>query len=411
MGSANLEPLTETGSLQMSDDSEKSKSPIKPTSKPTKDAVSETAPIVDGDIQRLLLVASAQNVSDIHLRVGLPPMFRRYGKIIQTNFPEISPQSMQQMAQWLIPERLYAQLKEKRDLDFGVTWNGQRLRVNMLFDMGKMGFVIRLIRSNIPELINLNLPHAIETFPTLNSGLVLFTGPTGCGKSTSLAAIIEQINMRYQKHIVTIEDPAEFIYTSKKSLITQRQLGIDTDSYSMAIRQALRQNPDVMLIGELRDRETAFSAMKAAETGILVFATLHTPDAVQTVNRLIHMFEPDEQPAIRDHLAHILRAVVSQRLYHPLNTEEGRAAVAEVVLVTNTVRDYLIRNEMETLYRLVDESRLGDMQSMNSALYSLYKNHQISMEEALELSNNPISLQNRFQGIYHGTSSMEFQDF
>lgn len=366
---------------------------------------------VEGDIQRLLLVASAQNVSDIHLRVGLPPMFRSYGDIIPTNFPVVSLQSMQQMAQWLIPERLYPALKEKRDLDFGVSWNGQRLRVNMLYDMGRMGFVIRLVRTSIPNLKTLNLPRSIESFPSLSSGLVLLTGPTGCGKSTTLASIIEQININSQKHIVTIEDPVEFIYTSKKSLITQRQLGVDTDSFAMAIRQALRQNPDVMLIGELRDRDTAFSAMKAAETGILVFATLHTPDAVQTLNRLIHMFEPGEQPTIRDHLAHVLRAVVSQRLYHPLNSEDGRAAVAEVVLVTNTVKDYLIRNDLDTLYRLVDESRLGEMQSMNSALYHLFKNNQISMEEALELSNNPILLQNRFQGIYHGTSSMEFGDF
>lgn len=371
---------------------------------------SASAQFMEFDIEKMLLVAMAQNVSDIHLRIGSPPMFRLGADVVPTKFPVITPESMRHIAQQLIPERFKAKLKTSQDIDFGLTWQNQRLRVNLLYELGRIAFVIRLVTPKIPGLESLHLPSVVKQFTELTSGLVLITGPTGSGKSTTLASIIEEINQTSAKHIITLEDPVEYVYRPKKSLITQRQLEIDTESFALGIRQSLRQNPDVLLIGELRDAKTAQQAMKAAETGVLVFSTLHTPDAVQTINRVIHLFEPAERESVRGHLANVLKGVLSQRLYTSLQGG-GRAAVCEVILVNATVQDYIIRNDIDTLYRLVDQSRMNDMQSLNSALYQLYMNKRITQEDALRLSNNPNGLRNRMQGVYHGTSAMEFSDF
>jgi twitching motility protein PilT len=254
------------------------------------------------------------------------------------------------------------------------------------------------------------MPRVVRSFAELSSGLLIIAGPAGSGKSTTLASILHEINRTQRRHIITLEDPVEFIHTPIKSIVTQRQVEVDTPDFATGIRQSLRQTPDVLLIGEMRDRETVLSAIKAAETGALVLTTLHTPDAVQTINRLVHMFDPSEYESVRGHLAHVLRGIIAQRLYK-LESGEGRAAVVEVVSVNTTVKDYILKNDMETLYKLVDQSRLEDMQSLNGALYQLYINKQISMEEALRQSNNPISLQNKFQGIFHGTANYEFEDF
>lgn len=373
-------------------------------------AASVGGSFMDFDIEKMLLVAMAQKVSDIHLRIGAPPMFRLGADIIATKFPVLTPETMRHIAQQLIPERYKAKLKTCQDMDFALTWQKQRLRINLFYELGRIAFVIRLVSPSIPALANLGLPPVIHQFTEMTSGLVLVTGPTGSGKSTTLASLIEEINLNSPRHIITLEDPVEFVYKPKKSLISQRQLEVDTESFSLGIRQSLRQNPDVLLIGELRDRQTALNAMKAAETGVLVFSTLHTPDAVQTINRVIHLFEPDERDSVRNHLATVLRGIISQRLY--TNAQGGgRGAVCEVILVNSTVQDYMVRNDIETLYKLVDQSRLEDMQSLNSALYQLYSNKRITQEEALRLSNNPNGLKNRFQGIFHGTSAMEFSDF
>ena len=371
---------------------------------------SASAQFMEFDIEKMLLVAMAQNVSDIHLRIGSPPMFRLGADVVPTRFPVITPESMRHIAQQLIPERFKAKLKTSQDIDFGLTWQNQRLRVNLLYELGRIAFVIRLVTPKIPSLDSLHLPKVVKHFTELTSGLVLITGPTGSGKSTTMASIIEEINQTSARHIITLEDPVEYVYRPKKSLITQRQLEIDTESFALGIRQSLRQNPDVLLIGELRDAKTAQQAMKAAETGILVFSTLHTPDAVQTINRVIHLFEPAERESVRGHLATVLKGVLSQRLYTNLQGG-GRGAACEVILVNATVQDYIIRNDIDTLYRLVDQSRMDDMQSLNSALYQLYANKRITQEEAIRLSNNPNNLRNRIQGVYHGTSAMEFSDF
>jgi twitching motility protein PilT len=373
-------------------------------------ATAAAAQFMEFDIEKMLLVAMAQNVSDIHIRIGSPPMFRLGSDIVATKFPVVTPESMRHIAQQLIPERFKAKLKDSQDIDFGLTWQNQRLRVNLLYELGRIAFVIRLVTPKIPTLKSLQLPPVVQHFTELTSGLVLVAGPTGSGKSTTLASMIEEINQTSARHIITLEDPVEYVYRPKKSLITQRQLEIDTESFSLGIRQSLRQNPDVLLIGELRDRQTAINAMKAAETGVLVFSTLHTPDAVQTINRVIHLFEPAERESVRHHLATVLKGVLSQRLYTSLQGA-GRAAVCEVITVNSTVQDYMVRNDIDTLYRLVDQSRMDDMQSLNSALYQLYAAKRISQEEAIRLSNNPNGLRNRMQGIYHGTSAMEFTDF
>lgn len=362
------------------------------------------------DVQKLIIIAAAQNVSDIHLRVDSAPIFRVMGDMMPTKFPVITPEIMRQIASWLIPERLIPKLKNNKDFDFAITWHNQRMRVNLLYELGRPAFVIRLIHSRVPLLESLDMPRVVRAFTELSSGLIIVAGPAGSGKSTTLASLIHEINRNHRRHIITLEDPVEFIHQPMKSIVTQRQVEVDTPDFATGIRQALRQTPDVLLIGEMRDRDTVLSAIKAAETGALVLTTLHTPDAVQTINRLVHMFDPSEYESIRGHLAQILKGIIAQRLYK-LESGEGRAAVVEVVSVNTTVKDYILKNDMETLYKLVDQSRLEDMQSLNGALYQLYINKQISIEEALRQSNNPIALQNRFQGVFHGTANYEFEDF
>jgi twitching motility protein PilT len=237
----------------------------------------------------------------------------------------------------------------------------------------------------------------------MDNGLVLVAGAAGCGKSTTLAALLNLINNSQSKHIITLEDPVEFIYKSSKSMVTQRQLGIDTPSFPIGIRSALRQDPDVLLIGEMRDRETALSAIKAAETGSMVFSTLHTSDAIQTISRIIDFFEPHERDAIRLQIANVLRGVVCQKLYH----KRGgivQSAIAEVLITTSTIRDYLLKNQLDEIYALMDEGRLDGMQTMNYALYQLIVNQEITVEEAVKVSNNVLALRQRLKGAYHGTT-------
>ena len=268
--------------------------------------------------------------------------------------------------------------------------------------LGKSALVIRTIPYSIKRVTELTLPESIEQFATLNNGLVLITGPTGSGKSTTIASLIDYININYPKHIITIEDPVEFIFTNKKSIVSQRQVLIDTPTFPDGIKYALRQDPDVIFIGEIRDKETVVAALKAAETGHLVFATIHTNDAIQTVNRIVNMYEPSDRDFVRSQLAAVLRGTVSQKLI-PISNGTGRRPACEVLVVTPTVKDFIEKDKLGEIYELVKKGSFNNMITMNTSLYRLFEQDLITEDIAMSYSDNKNELQQMFRGVFHGT--------
>jgi len=362
-----------------------------------------TEPFIDLDV--FLRMAIAQGVSDIHLRVGQPPVLRKDGDMTRTKLPPLTEEAIIHFTRGIIPERVAPKMKNKTDFDFSFQLDEIcRFRVNVFYEMNRLGLVLRLIPRKIPTLEELGHPTVVSRFADLNKGLVLVTGPTGSGKSTTLAALLNTINRTEYLHIVTLEDPVEYVYQSEKCVVTQRQLALDTDSFPNGIKYALRQDPDVLLIGEMRDRETMMAALHAAETGHLVFSTLHTTDSVQTINRIINAFEPYEREPIRQQIAGVLQGTVSQRLVKRAEGK-GRVAVAEIMVVTPAIRDYIMRDEMGEIYQLLQSDEYEGACSLNHSLHKAWKNNLISAEDALATSENPPELQQLMRGAYHGTAS------
>ena len=355
------------------------------------------------DIITLLKKSVAIKASDVHLHVGERPVIRIDSKINKVDMPILTDEDLEKAYMELIPVHFKDKLNTFFDLDFAYEIKGiSRFRVNLNRQLGKPALVIRTIPYRIKKVAELNLPESIEQFSTLNNGIVLITGPTGSGKSTTIASLIDFININYQKHIITIEDPIEFIFNSKRSIISQRQVFVDTQSFPEGIKYALRQDPDVIFIGEIRDKETVTAALKAAETGHLVFATIHTNDAIQTVNRIINMFEPSDRDFVRNQLAQVLRGTVSQKLL-PLISGPGRRPACEVLVVTPTVKDFIEKDKLEEIYSLVRKGSFNNMITMNASLYQLNVQGYISEDVALEYSDNKPELQQMFRGVYHGT--------
>jgi twitching motility protein PilT len=325
--------------------------------------------------------------------------------MIVTKMPCLSEEELQQFTKKIIPEKILPRLKNKTDFDFSFLMDDVcRFRVNLFYEMGRLGLVMRLITLEIPELDALGHPSVVKRFTTFHKGLVLVTGPTGSGKSTTLAAILNNINIEQSKHIITLEDPVEYLYQSQKSVVTQRQLGLDTDSFPNGIKYALRQDPDVILIGEMRDRETILAALHAAETGHMVFSTLHTTDSVQTIHRIINAFEPYEREPVRHQIAQILQGTLSQRLVKRADGK-GRVAVAEIMMVSPAIRDYILRDEPEEIYQLLKNSAFQDIQSLNHSMYMAVRNELITPDEALSNSENETELQQMLRGAFHGTNT------
>ena len=355
------------------------------------------------DIESFLKKAVAIGASDVHLQVGEYPVVRLNGKIIKVDMPKLTQEELLSICEVLLPPHFKEKVNTYFDLDFAHEIQGcSRFRVNLSRQLGKTALVIRTIPYNIKKIGELNLPESIEQFATLNNGLVLITGPTGSGKSTTIASLIDYINVNYQKHVITIEDPVEFIFTNKKAIVSQRQVLIDTPSFPDGIKYALRQDPDVIFIGEIRDRETVSAALKAAETGHLVFATIHTNDAIQTVNRIVNMFEPSDRDFVRSQLAQVLRGTVSQKLL-PLADGSGRRPACEVLVVTPTVKDFIVKDKLEDIYELVKKGSFNNMITMNASIYRLYEQELITEELAIAFSDNKTELQQMFRGVFHGT--------
>jgi twitching motility protein PilT len=353
-------------------------------------------------IDDLLRLAVEKKASDLHLKVGNNPYVRVDGTLIPLgDMSRVTPEEMLSMAFSMMTNRQKQKFKETAELDmaYGVAGLG-RFRVNVFQQRGNVGMVLRVIPTKIRTIDELNLPKVVDTICEEQRGLVLVTGTTGSGKSTTLASMVDRINTTRSDHVITIEDPIEFLHRDKRSFINQREVEVDTANFSTALRAALRQDPDVILVGEMRDLETIATALLAAETGHLVFSTLHTLDATETIQRIIAVFPPPEQKQIRLQLAGTLKAVVSQRLVRCAD-DKGRVPAVEVMIATGYIRDCIINPEKT---RMIHEaiaagtSQYG-MQTFDQSLYDLYTRNLISFEEALSRASNPDDFKLRVQGI------------
>lgn len=354
-------------------------------------------------IEDFLRQAVSVGASDIHLSEGERPAIRVSGQIMRINVPALSNEDIEFVIRTVSPQNLKDKITRFFDIDFSYEIEGcSRFRVNLSHQLGKTAMAFRVIPYYIRTFEDLMVPPNIKQFAEFNNGLVLVTGPTGSGKSTTIASLIDYINMNSAKHIVTIEDPVEYIFTNKKSIVSQRQLLIDTPSFSDGVKYALRQDPDVIFIGEIRDRETIESALNAAETGHLVVSTIHTNDAVQTVSRIINLFESSDRAYIRDQISANLRGTIAQKLV-PSIDGKSRFPALEVLFVTSTVKDFIHKDELGQIYELVKNGSFNNMMTMNMSLYKLYKDGKISKETALEYSDNKQEIEQMLRGVYHGT--------
>lgn len=354
------------------------------------------------DIKTFLKISVNQGASDIHLRYGSAPMIRKNGLILKSKYKPLNQNDIEKIKAEIIPETLRNEIDKHYDFDFSFEVEDvARFRVNLLHELGHTGFVLRAIPFAVPAIDKLYLPPVLKEFTSYNSGLVLVTGPTGSGKSTTLAAMLDYLNEKNQKHVVTLEDPVEFMYTNKKSVFTQRQLGVDIDTFPNGLKYALRQDPDVIFIGEMRDAETISSALKAAETGHLVFSTLHTMGAVQTINRIINAFEPYARDAIRLQIASTLRGTIAQKLVRTSDSKT-RVPATEILVVTPAIRDYIIKDQIDDIYQLQKEGSFDGMMTMDMSLYRLVKAGLITQESALHASDTANELEQMLKGSYHG---------
>lgn len=356
-------------------------------------------------IVKFLKEAVALKASDEHIMVGQPPYIRKNGFIIKTSLKPLTKEEVDSAILEIVPTAIRDEILTQCDVDFVYEIKGvSRFRVNYNRQIGQPGLVIRNIPYKVPELEELALPNILSSLVNHPNGIILVTGPTGCGKSTTIASLINLINTKTSKHVVTIEDPIEYVFECNKSIVSQRQIGIDTTSFEDGIKYALRQDPDVIFIGEIRDKDTMSAALKASETGHLVLSTLHTNDAVQTINRIVNLFEESNRYLIRKQLAETLRATIAQKLVYSEKLKK-RFPACEVMVVTPTIKDYLIKDNPEEIYTLLRDNTVDDMISMNMSFAMLVENGCITEEEALAASNDVPELEKIFRGVYQGTKS------
>ncbi len=333
-------------------------------------------------MDELLETTIARDASDLHLVVGLPPTLRIDGQLVPlVNKPTLDPDTISKMVSSLLNEEQKNILEKNRELDFSYAYgNKGRFRINAFHEKNSLACALRLIPSKIRTIKELNLPLIIEDFTKHSQGFVLVTGPTGHGKSTTLASLIEKINQERSCHIVTIEDPIEYIHTHKKAIIAQREIHTDTHSFARALRSVLREDPDVVLIGEMRDLETIAAALTIAETGHLVFATLHTNTAAQTVDRIVDVFPPHQQPQVRVQLSQILLGIISQRLLPKIGG--GRMVAAEVLFTNPAVRNLIRENKSYQITNVIQTGKEEKMISLDKTLAKLVQKGKVTLDEA-----------------------------
>lgn len=344
----------------------------------------------NSDVSSYLNYAVEKGASDIHLTVGLPANVRIDGKLMPIpDAPVISEAMAKELISSFTPEDMLVSLKQKREIDFSFGYQDMRFRANVYYQKGTLSVSLRLIPKLIRQFKDLGLPPILERFTEHSQGFVIITGPTGSGKSTTLAALIDKINAEKSKHIVTIEDPIEYVFEHKKSLVSQREVGSDTNSFARALRSALREDPDVVLIGEMRDLETIEAALTLAETGHLVFTTLHTNSSAQTADRIINVFPPHMQQQISSQLASVLLGVVSQRLIPKVNG--GRALAAEIMVANNAIKTLIREGKTYQIPNVIQTSASEGMISLDKVLAEYVSRGDISLEEALNYAIDPKS--------------------
>ena len=330
--------------------------------------------------------------SDLHLTAGSPPMVRERGKLHPLDYPVLTPQAVREIVYSILSDEQRKRLENDWQIDFAYSIpNKARFRVNAFYQRASVGAAFRLIPDQMPNLDSLGLPPTIKELTHKPRGFVLVTGPTGSGKSTTLAAMLDLINKERSEHIMTVEDPIEFLHRHQRCIVNQRELGSDAQSFAMALKAALRQDPDVILVGEMRDLETISTALTAAETGHLVFATLHTQDTAQTVDRIVDVFPPEQQQQVRVQLSVTLQGIVTQQL---LPTVDGmsRVCAAEVLVPTPAVRNLIREGKTHQIYSALQTGATHGMQTMDSALAELVRQQKIDRELAEQRSGAPEEL-------------------
>lgn len=345
------------------------------------------------DLVDILVEVLERGASDLHLTVGSPPVIRVSGKLTRMDYPVLSSNDTRDLIYSILSQDQRQRLENEWEIDFSYSVPGRaRFRVNAYFQRNSLGAAFRLIPAQIRNLEELMMPTALHKMAAKPRGFVLVTGPTGSGKSTTLAALIQEINFTREEHIMTIEDPIEFLHRHAKSMVNQREVGTDTKSFNRALKSVLRQDPDVILVGEMRDTETMQTALTAAETGHLVFATLHTQDAPQTIDRIIDVFPPHQQSQIRVQLAATLMGVCTQQLL-PTVDGMGRVPACEILIPTPAVRNLIREAKTHQIYSVMQTGAQYGMQTMDTALADLVRRGKIAKDLALRRSSNPEELE------------------
>jgi twitching motility protein PilT len=345
------------------------------------------------NIKTILENVIEHGASDLHINVGMPPILRRNTELTELDFPAISNEDAKEMVLSMIGPNRYKKFEENKDLDFSTNLDdGHRFRVNAHFQRDTIAIAFRVIPNQIPMIDDLHLPPIVRELTDLPRGLVLVTGHTGSGKSTSLAAMIDVINTKYRKRIVTLEDPIEYMLENKNSMIEQREIGDDCPAFASGLKHVLRQDPDIIMVGEMRDLETTGSTVTAAETGHLVFSTLHTINASQTIERIIDIYPAAQQNQIRTMLANTLQAVLSQTLFRRID-EPGMVPCTEILLCTSAVRNCIRENRIYEIPNIIETSRRLGMQNLDNSITDMYFKGYIDRDEAIMRSSNPAKME------------------
>ncbi|PAD36429.1 type IV pilus twitching motility protein PilT [Terribacillus saccharophilus] len=329
----------------------------------------------------LLITAMEIKASDIHMTVAVPPVFRVHGVLRRHHSENLTPADTEQMAKAILSEKLWERFKEVGEVDLSYSIPGvSRFRINVYHQRGCVSLAVRVVPRNVPTLEDLDLPDVLKVLSGKPQGLLLVTGPTGSGKSTTLAAMIHHMNTSMQRHIITLEDPIEYLHKHNQCIIDQREVGLDTDNFANGLRACLRQDPDVILVGELRDLETISTAITAAETGHLVLATLHTSSASQTIDRIVDVFPAEQQPQIRIQLASVLTAVLSQRLVRR-SDGQGRKALTELLISTSAIKNLIRNGKMHQIPSIMQTSRDQGMHTMDMSIRKMVASGIVTMDQ------------------------------
>ena len=345
------------------------------------------------DIKTILSKGIEEGASDVHINVGMPPVLRKNTELIDMEFPPVSSEEAKEMVLAMVGPDRFKKFQENRDLDFSTSIeDGHRFRVNAHWQRDSIAIAFRVIPNQVFSLDDLHLPPIVKELTDLPRGLVLVTGHTGSGKSTSLSAMVGLINEKYRKHIITLEDPIEYLIENKNSIIEQREVGSDCPNFASGLRHVLRQDPDIIMVGEMRDLETTSFTITAAETGHLVLSTLHTNNAAQTVERIIDIYPASQQNQIRAMLSNTLQAVISQTLFKRID-EPGMVPCVEILLCTSAVRNCIRENRIYEIPNVIETSRRLGMQNLDNSIADMYFAGYIDREEAIIHSSNPAKME------------------